>query len=124
LSRHAPRNPCFGGSPFPADPLIAEIASGPSAPSSLEPQPAGDDPRESDDLEALDRAGQLFQRDAGLHAGQGGTRAEVNAPPEGQVLPEIRPPRVEPFGVGEHRGVVVRGPEPDHDPRSRGDRGS
>jgi hypothetical protein len=54
LSRHAPRNPCFGGSSHPADPLIAEIASGPNAPSLLEFPPA-DDPRESDDLEALDQ---------------------------------------------------------------------
>jgi hypothetical protein len=54
LSRHAPRNPCFGGSSFPADPLIAEIASGHSAPS-LAKAPPADDSRDSDDLETLDR---------------------------------------------------------------------
>jgi hypothetical protein len=53
LSRHAPRNPCFGGSSYPADSLIAEIASGPSARSPLEPPPPSD-ARDSDDLEALD----------------------------------------------------------------------
>jgi hypothetical protein len=54
LSRHAPRNPCFGGSSYPADPLIAEIASSHGAPANAAPLPA-DDSRDSDDFETLDR---------------------------------------------------------------------
>jgi hypothetical protein len=70
LSRHAPRHPCFGGSPLPADPLVAEITSGPmqaampvqAARSNVVPsvaslpfEPQAEDGREIDDLEGLDQ---------------------------------------------------------------------
>jgi len=115
LSRHAPRHPCFGGSPLPADPLVAEITSGPSLASAttipFEP-PAADDGREIDDLDGLDQ--ELL---AALQSNEGQREDAALDPAVLEVLRAVRLPTVQALRTGSLRSlrsaIVRRTDQPD-----------
>jgi hypothetical protein len=103
LSRHAPRHPCFGGSPLPADPLVAEITSGPSLASAttipFEP-PVADDGREIDDLDGFDQ--ELL---AALQSNEGQREDAALDPAVLDVLRAVRLPTVQALRTGNLRSL-------------------